>query len=198
MSSEQTSITFPSALKLDLGLDLKEDRLVMIAHTTANGARAMLLTRRMLVVLMDHYGNILGQTGPAAKAQLKHRNEILQMEHIGALFSGTEQRTSASGEQQQPVSIELHPENVHLVTEVTMQMNGDHLIIGFSGQRQYTASGNESEVTPVAAVNLDRNHAHKVLALLNDKAREAGWGLDTLYPWLNNSRLVTSEQRPAN
>ena len=85
MPSEQQSITFPSALKLDLGLNLKEDRLVMIAHTAANGARAMLLTRRMLVVLMDHYGNILKQTSPAAKAQLQHQNEILQMEHMRPL-----------------------------------------------------------------------------------------------------------------
>ena len=198
MPSEQPSITFPSALKLDLGLNLKEDRLVMIAHTAASGARAMLLTRRMLVVLMDHYGNILKQTSPAAKAQLQHQNEILQMEHISALFADSEKSASAPGEQQPPASIELHPESVHLVTEVTMQMKDDHIIIGFSGQRQNTATSNEADVTPVAAVNLDRITAHKVLALFNDKAREAGWGLDTLYPWLDNSELVTSEQRPAN
>ncbi|MEO9901155.1 hypothetical protein [Nisaea sp.] len=198
MPSEQTSITFPSALKLDLGINPTEDRLVMVAHTAANGVRAMLLTRRMLVVLMDHYGNILKQTSPAAKAQLKHQNEILQMEHIGALFSDKTASTSAPIEQQSPASNALHPETIHLVTEVTMQMNDDHLLIGFSGQRQNTANGNEAEVTPVAAVNLDRTNAHKVLALLNDKAREAGWGLDNLYPWLNNSQLVTSEQKPAN
>lgn len=198
MPTEQTSITFPAALKLDLRLSLTEDRLVVLAHTAANGIKAMLLTRRMLVTLMDHYGTILKQTGPAAKAQPEHQNEILQMEHIGALSSDRAESTSAPGEQQPPASTDLHPESVHLVTEITMEIMGDQLLIGFSGQRQHKASHNEAEVTPVAAVNLDRTTAHKVLALLNDKAREAGWGLETLYPWLDNSQLVTPEQRPAN
>jgi len=196
MPTEQTSITFPSASKLDLGINLTEDRLVMVAHTAANGVRAMLLTRRMLVVLMDHYGNLLKQTSPAAKAQQKHQDEILQMEHIGALFSNS--TASASDEQQQPASIAFSLETAHLVTEVTIQMNENHLVIGFSGQRQQASSGDEPPVTPVAAIHLDRTSAHKFLALLNDKAREAGWGLDNLYPWLNNSKLVASEQRPAN
>ena len=198
MPNEQTSITFPSASKLDLGINLTEDRLIMVAHTAANGDRAMLLTRRMLVVLMDHYGNLLKQTSPAAKAQQKHQDEILQMEHIGALSSNTTASASAPTEQQQPASIEFSLDATYLVTEVTLQMNESHLVIGFSGQRQQVSSGDEATVTPVAAFNLDRTNAHKVLALLNDKAREAGWGLDNLYPWLNNSQLVASEQRPAN
>jgi hypothetical protein len=198
MPAEQTSITFPSASKLDLGINLTEDRLVMVAHTAANGVRAMLLTRRMLVVLMDHYGKLLKQTSPAAKAQQKHQDEILQMEHIGALSSNNTASASAPTEQQQPASIAFSLDAAYLVTEVTLQMNENHLVIGFSGQRQQVSSGDEATVTPVAAFNLDRTNAHKVLALLNDKAREAGWGLDNLYPWLNNSQLVVSEQRPAN
>ena len=198
MPTEQTSVTFPSASKLDLGINLTEDRLVMVAHTAANGVRAMLLTRRMLVVLMDHYGKLLKQTSPAAKAQQKHQDEILQMEHIGALVSNSTAGASAPTEQQQPASIALSLESTHLVTEVTLQMNENHLVIGFSGQRQHASSSDEAAVTPVAAFNLDRTNAHKVLALLNDKAREAGWGLDNLYRWLNNSRLVATEQRPAN
>tara|TARA_E500000318_G_scaffold88124_1_gene85248 strand:+ start:10054 stop:10650 length:597 start_codon:yes stop_codon:yes gene_type:complete len=198
MPTEQTSVTFPSASKLDLGINLTEDRLVMVAHTAANGVRAMLLTRRMLVVLMDHYGKLLKQTSPAAKAQQKHQDEILQMEHIGALFSNNTAGASAPTEQQQPASIAFSLEATYLVTEVTLQMNENHLVIGFSGQQQQAPDGDEAAVTPVAAFNLDRTNAHKVLALLNDKAREAGWGLDTLYPWLNNSELVASEQRPVN
>lgn len=199
MPAEQTSVTFPSASKLDLGINLTEDRLVMVAHTAANGVRAMLLTRRMLVVLMDHYGKLLKQTSPAAKAQQKHQDEILQMEHIGALFSNSGTASaSAPTEQEQPASISFSLEATYLVTEVTLQMSENQLVIGFSGQRQHASGGDDAAVTPVAAFNLDRTNAHKVLALLNDKAREAGWGLDNLYPWLNNSQLVASEQRPAN
>lgn len=198
MPTEQKSVTFPSASKLDLGINLTEDRLVMVAHTTENGVRAMLLTRRMLVVLMDHYGNLLKQTSPAAKAQQELQDEILQMEHIGALSSDSAPSASAPTEQQQPASITFSQETAYLVTEVTIQMNDNHLVIGFSGRRQQASSGNEVSVTPVAAFHLDRINAHKFLALLNDKAREAGWGLDNLYPWLNNSELVASEQRPVN
>ncbi|WP_193171944.1 hypothetical protein [Nisaea nitritireducens] len=198
MPTEQTSVTFPSASKLDLGINLTEDRLVMVAHTAADGVRAMLLTRRMLVVLMDHYGNLLKQTSPAAKAQQEHQDEILQMEHIGALFSNNTASESAPTGQQQPAPIAFSLEAAYLVTEVTLQMNENHLVIGFSGLRLHASSGDDATVTPVAAFNLDRTNAHKVLALLNDKAREAGWGLDTLYPWLNNSELVASEQRPVN
>ena len=114
----------------------------------------------MLVTLMDHYGTILKQTGPAAQAQ-EHQNEILQMEHIGALSSDRAESTSAPSEQQPPASTDLHPESVHLVTEITMEIMGDHILIGFSGQRQHKASHNEAEVQPVAAVNLDRTTAQR-------------------------------------
>jgi hypothetical protein len=197
MPKDQKSITFPSATKLDLGINETEDRLVMMAHTQAHGLRGLLLTRRMLAILMDHYGKLIKQTSPASKAFHGHQDEILQMEHIGALSTSAPQ-SIPNAEQQQLVSVTPSLETIHLVTEVTMQMNDNHLIIGFSGQQRHAPGIDQTPVAPVTAINLDRTNAHKFLAMLNDKAKEAGWGLDGRYPWLNSVDLTVPEQRPVN
>lgn len=85
-TSEKPSITFPVATTLDIGLNLMEDRLILAARPHGRERRLALVTRRMLDVLLAHTVKILEQTTPsAARVPEEYRNEVLQMEHIGAL-----------------------------------------------------------------------------------------------------------------
>jgi len=202
--AEETSpptdaVTFPSIVALDMGFNPQEDRVVMIARTHNDGRRIVLLTRRMMTQLLGHYAELMKRTSPAvARAPSAHLDEVLQMEHVSALSKisppSPAQDAAKSGEKPETLS----PETVHLVSEIRMQVSDSQLMIGFMGQRRHAPDVDEAAVAPVAAATMDRTEAHRLLALLNDKAREAGWGLDGICPWLSSDGLAASAQIQVN
>lgn len=202
--SEQSAaenLVFPSIIGLDMGVNPQEDRVVMIARTHAQGSRVILLTRRMMIQLLGHYSDLMKRTSPAvARAPSAQQLEVLQMEHVGALIAGGSQATPApaSDAAATPQEAPRPAESVHLVTEIRLQVSDTHLILGFMGQSRHAIGVDETRIDPVAAATMDRAEAHRFLAMLNDKAREAGWGLEGLCPWLTSDGLAASAQLQVN
>lgn len=198
-TSEDT-VTFPSIVGLEMGFNPTEDRVVMSARTHAAGVRVILLTRRMMGQLLGHYAELMKRTSPAvARAPSAQQNEVLQMEHVSALMAGASAPPSpapapAAGE----AAVEPPPQSAHLVTEIRMQVNDAHLMIGFIGPARFTPGADETLIAPIAAATMDRAEAHRFLALLNDKAKEGGWGLEGLCPWLTSDGLAPSAQLQVN
>ena len=196
----EETVTFPSIIGLEMGFNPTEDRVVMLGRTHSAGVRVILLTRRMMGQLLSHYAELMKRTSPAvARAPSAHQNEVLQMEHVSALMSGA---SAAPAPTPVPVegeaSVEPPQQTAHLVTEIRMQVNDAHLIIGFIGPARFTPGADETLIAPIAAATMDRAEAHRFLALLNDKAKEGGWGLEGLCPWLTSDGLAPSAQLQVN
>lgn len=197
-TSEDT-VTFPSIIGLEMGFNPTEDRVVMLGRTHSAGVRVILLTRRMMGQLLSHYAELMKRTSPAvARAPSAHQNEVLQMEHVSALMSGAAAPAAAPEAAEGEAPPEPPEQSAHLVTEIRMQVNDAHLMIGFIGPARFTPGVDETLIAPIAAATMDRAEAHRFLALLNDKAKEGGWGLEGLCPWLTSDGLAPSAQLQVN
>ena len=205
------TLVFPSIVGLELGFNAAEDRVVMLARTHQSEIRVILLTRRMMGQLLGHYADLMRRTSPAvARAPSAHQNEVLQMEQVSALMSAAPQQpisTPVSGPGSAPGSapgsgqaatVADAPRSFHLVTEIRMQVNDSHLSLGFIGPQQSFTATSEAPTAPIAAATMDRAEAHRFLAMLNDKAVEAGWGLEGICPWLTSAGLAPSAQLQVN
>jgi len=197
--TSEPTITFPSIIGLEMGFNPTEDRVVMLARTHSSGVRIILLTRRIMGQLLSHYAELIKRTSPAvARAPSAQQNEVLQMEHVSALMAGGSAAAAQPPAEEGDPASEPPKQSAHLVTEVRMQVNEAHLMIGFIGPARSTPGVDEMLIEPIAAATMDRAEAHRFLALLNDKAKEGGWGLDSLCPWLTSDGLAPSAQIQVN
>lgn len=195
----EDTVTFPSIIGLEMGFNPTEDRVVMLGRTHSAGVRVILLTRRMMGQLLSHYAELMKRTSPAvARAPSAQQNEVLQMEHVSALMSGAAAPAAAPEAAEGEAPPEPPEQSAHLVTEIRMQVNDAHLMIGFIGPARFTPGVDETLIAPIAAATMDRAEAHRFLALLNDKAKEGGWGLEGLCPWLTSDGLAPSAQLQVN
>ncbi len=202
--SESASRTFSVAQSLDLSFDPNEDRLLLVGHTAEHGLRSMWLTRRLTRGLVVHFSRLLRSTSEeAAMAPEGYANEILRMEHIQALESGFETPADipahAEGHDEDGVSQgedsgAEQTDRVFFALEVTFQQREESLFLGFSG-KPFTDGGSNVTGEPEAifALLLERPHAHKMLAAVCGKIREADWGEDVRPEWLQTSGLESCE-----
>ncbi len=198
----EDTLTFPSVIGLEMGFNPTEDRVVMIARTHSAGVKVILLTRRIMGQLLGHYAELMKRTSPAvARAPSQHQDEVLHMEHVSALMSNTG-APAAPGPQppapQPDAGGDPVQQSVHLATEIRMQMNDAHLMLGFIGPARFPPATDETLIAPIAAATMDRSEAHRFLALLNDKAKEGGWGLEGLCPWLTADGLTPPDKLQMN
>lgn len=193
MSTTDASTPFPVTRKIDIGVDVVEDRLVLVAHTHP-GLRVALLTRRVLRRLLAHMAQVLENTGAAARSAGEYRDEVLQMEHHGAVTAVQAQEPAAppAGDEA-PGAAAIRPLVVpgaasFLTVEVKVKTNPTHLLIGFLGLPRGDSGGGgpatAAAPVPVCAMMLDRADVHRVLALLHDKAALAGWDLAPRKEWM--------------
>jgi hypothetical protein len=174
--AEPTS-DYPVATKLDVGINRVEDRIVLIAETRGHGRRAAWLTRRLLRLLLDRYAEVIAGSSPtAAQAPPGQRDEVLQMEHVGALEAGSDAEDDDTAER-------TAPSGHYLVTDARMQVRGGNILLALDGVTRSAEGPNGDSRQPVYAMILDRTHAHKILALLRDKGEEAAWDLPEPSAW---------------
>lgn len=192
MADESPSLTFPLMTGLDLGYNKTEDRLVLLARLKDGRRRMVLLTRRLLRQLLADYARALkGTSETVAKARAGDQDEVLRMEHIGALaqtqHGETDGQTASDaatpGDGARPDTMQA--EELYLATGVRISGNTQALRIGFVGTaRAGTSASGASAEEPVCALQADRATAHRLLALLNKQASQAGWGLEREADWL--------------
>lgn len=182
MPDTRKASEYPVATKLGVGYSDLEDRLVLMLRTRSHGVRGVLVTRRMMRVLLEHYADTLKRTSTtAARAPAAVRDEVLRMEHVGALSGAPLDKPAGPGPTDGPAD---GPAPLWVAVELTIVAEAGTIIIAFVGQQRHTAQGDGSVNEPVVALTLDRRDAHRVLHLLVRKSREAGWDLDRHAAWL--------------
>ena len=182
MAEDGQNPDYPIANQLDVGVNRVEDRVVVIASTKGHGRRAVLLTRRLMKSLLVKYAQFLEQTSePASQAAASHKVEVLQMEYISALS----QIDRGSGGDQDPGRQQTTnaPDAVCLGTEVHFQQRDGQILLAFDGVLRNVGGADGIAKEPVVGFLLDRAIAHRVLAMLKEKADEAGWDLPKPSGW---------------
>jgi hypothetical protein len=185
MTEGNQSQDYPIANQLDVGVNAVEDRVVLIATTKGHGRRAVLLTRRLMKSLLSKYAQVLEQTSEtASQAAASHKNEVLQMEHISALSQIDQEgggRSGGEGGHSQPQA--AAPEAVYLATGVHFQPRDANILLAFDGVHRDASAPNGTQPEPALGFVMDRTTAHKVLAMLQEKADEAEWDLPKPSGW---------------
>ena len=183
---------YPIANQLDVAIKPVEDRVVLIAGTKGHGRRGLLLTRRLMKSLLGQYAQVLERTSEtAAQAAAGHKAEVLQMEHVAARSQGEPdggEGGRAGGESEQQVSA------VYLATGVHCEPRDSQILLAFDGVRRDVHDPNATTAAPALAFVLDRTTAHKVLAMLQDKADEAGWDLAKPSGWTDRLQPATASE----
>lgn len=183
MTENTTTTTYPVVTRLDVGFDMVEDRLIAHLHTVADGTRVVLITRRLMRLLLDHHAALLRRTSEtAARAPAGQRDEVLRMEHVGALST-----ISANGVPPVTNAAAGTPPAVWLAREVQFRVEGAAIIIGFMGQRRDTGAEKRPVNEPIGAMTLNRADAHRILAMLAKRSKDADWGLEHHAPWLTEA-----------
>jgi hypothetical protein len=180
---------YPVANQLDVGTNAVEDRVVLIASTKGHGRRAVLLTRRTMKALLAKYASVLEQTSEtASQAAARHKAEVLQMEHVAALSQIDQESTQADGDGAHSTPRANAPDAVYLATGVHFQPREGNILLAFDGVHRDVSAPNGTLPEPAMGFVMDRTTAHKVLAMLQDKAEEAGWDLPKPSGWTEKLR----------
>jgi hypothetical protein len=184
MTDRTQKTDYPIANQLDVGTNAVEDRVVLIASTKGHGRRAVLLTRRLTKSLLSKYAQVLEQTSETAShAAASHRNEILQMEYIAAVSQIDQEGGQDDGEGDHSDQQASAPEAVYLATGVHFEPRQGNILLAFDGVHRDVADPHGTTKEPALGFVMDRVTAHKVLAMLQDKAEEAGWDLPKPSGW---------------
>jgi hypothetical protein len=183
MAETDQSHDYPIVNQLDVGINAVEDRVAMIVSTKGHGQRAVFLTRRLLKQLLKKYADVLEQTSTtASQAAAGHKDEILQMEHISAL-SQIDQETAEKGDGGSKSQKVEAPDEAYLATNVHFRVQKGQIVLAFDGVQRGPAGADATQKHALCAFRLDRVTAHRVLAMLQDKANEAGWDLPKPSGW---------------
>lgn len=159
------STTYPKAVRLSIGYDPKEDRLILTAHLQGGESRRTLITRRLLSRILDKMSQELASTHPATERS-PDPDQVLQMEHVAAVSQGKPDSSRSENPQARTES--------HLVAEAQIETQEQHLILGLLAE----------DKEPLAGIKLARNEAHQVLRILMQQANKAKWGLEKKAAWM--------------
>lgn len=206
MTHKSKDTTYPVSKQFNIHFSPYEDRLVVRAQRTDKSEAHMLLTRRMvMLVLQQLLGKLPALTG-LEKTPAAYWQEVLQMAHQEAMESKAtadkalademEQKKAAKadavakgettaeqvGEQQEAAS--PVPENLYLATELTVQASGEQLTMAFKGLAMPAAMVKPSQPEPVFAIPLQVENVHQLIELLIAKCQQAQWHLPLELPWL--------------
>jgi hypothetical protein len=195
MSDHPQSQDYPIANQLDVGTNAVEDRVVLIASTKGYGRRAVLVTRRLMKSLLSKYAQVLEQTSETAShAAASHKNEVLQMEYIAALSQIDQEGGQSGGEGDHSQQQASAPEAVYLATGVHFQPREGNILLAFEGVHRDANEPHGNTKEPALGFVMDRTTAHKVLAMLQDKAEEAGWDLPKPSGWTDKLKQAKASK----
>jgi hypothetical protein len=192
MAPTETTQTYPVATKLDVGVNRLEDRVVLIAETVSQERRAALLTRRMMQRLLEKIAAVLERTSEtASQAASGHRDEVLQMEHVSALAS-----LDREGDESDPPARRAaeEPSAVFLITDAHFKARGGRIVVALDGVERCRDGADGTARGEVFVLVADRTTAHKVLAMLKDKADEAEWDLPRPSGWTDKLQQAAASK----
>lgn len=163
----------PAIGQVSLGYSAKEDRLVLWLGS-GEGARSLFLTRRLCALLINGLAGLLARSSSvAAQAPADMRNDIVLMEHQGAMAAASVR--PASPESLPPVSATASAPM--LVETVNITTTPDNFRLVFRPSPE--GAGPE--------VALSRSDLHLVLEMLKRQTDLAEWNLPIAPGWLTTA-----------
>lgn len=159
--------------QVSLGYSAKEDRLVLWLGS-GEAASALFLTRRLCALLINGLAGILARSSSvAAQAPAEMRNDIVLMEHQGAMAAAS--MRPANPDNLPPVSA---------ASSVPMLVETVNITTSTSSFR-LTFRPSPEELGPV--VDLSRSDLHLVLEMLKRQSDLAEWNLPLDPGWLTTA-----------
>lgn len=187
--------TYPLTSQLSVNFSVYEDRLVVRARRGPKGPVNLLLTRRMVLIVLQQLVGMLPKLEGLDQTPAQYWQDVLQMAHQRALdakanadkaSAGKDDGDSAEPEQAQPESPGDIP--IYLATELTLRRDDTKLLTAFKGLPMPKAMTQRCPPVPVVAISLEAENVHQLVQLLLTKAQEAKWNLPVDLPWLDNPK----------
>jgi hypothetical protein len=117
------------------------------------------------------------------------------MEHIAAVSQEIDQEgrsADANGHEQNRQRVD-RPDTIYLAVRVHFEPRDGHILLAFDGVKRNPFGPDGEMREPALGFVMDRTSAHKVLAMLHDKADEAGWDLKRPSGWTAKLQQARSD-----
>jgi hypothetical protein len=196
MTKNSTDTTYPVSNQFTMHFSPYEDRLIVRAMRRDGTEINMLLTRRMVMLVLQQLLGKLPELTGLEKTPAVYWQEVLQMAHQGAMeakVSADKALTEDPKAAEQPPGLvptdenrssESVPRALFLATELTTQISGEQLTLAFKGLIMPDAMTRASQPEPVFAMPLQVENVHQLIELFIDKCEQAKWHLPLELPWL--------------
>jgi len=202
MTNKPKDTTYPITKQFSMHFSPYEDRLIVRAQRTDGTEVHMLLTRRMVMLVLQQLLNKLPELTGLEKTPAVYWQEVLQMAHQGAMASkaaadkeiadqqaaaradlpAADDATVAAPEASNPTDVV--PEHLFLATELLVQAGEESLTLAFKGLPMPDAMVKPSQYQPIFAIPLEVDNVHQLIELLIDKCQHAQWHLPLELPWI--------------
>lgn len=193
--------------QLNITFSPYEDRLVLRAARAEHDVVNVLLSRRMVMIVLQRLLTSLPELSGLEKMPAQYWQEFLQMAHQKAMQAkhdadnaGNAKPAGQAGQPANPTEQPTAAANtaaatpasetpIFLATELKAQLKGKELTLAFNGLPMPRAMTIPSAHEPIFAVPLQADHVHQLIELLINKANEAQWHLPVNLPWLENPTI---------
>ncbi len=196
---------YPTARNVSVRYDEAEDRVQLFAATPRHGRRVALITRRFLAEFFPKASEALRRNHPSATETTPVTDVVMQFEHMAAV-SGRQ-----NGPPRGPADVirsEIHQgvasaqarrliaeadrnvvERRFLVVSTAIRSEPDWITIALSGELRDPLGANGVVPEPVVALVMTREQTHRVLRLLLEQGRKAGWEVEDSLHWMRMSNV---------
>ncbi|WP_151704842.1 hypothetical protein [Nitrincola alkalilacustris] len=204
MADDTAETTYPVSKQLNITFSPYEDRLILQADRGPHGRLCLLLTRRMVMLVLQQLLNKLPEMSDLDKTPSQYWQDVLKMSHQQAMDSKRENdetaREAASGSPE-TTSTQTEPAThtsdtdksampdsppLYLATELSLRHQDKELYLAFKGLPIPQAMTHPCAHEPVLATPLQVEHVHQLLELLISKAQDAHWHLPVNLPWMDS------------
>jgi hypothetical protein len=186
----QLRAAYPISQQFRIEFSPHEDRLILTAMRGGQGQVRLMLTRRIVIVMLQQLLKRLPSLMGLDKTPAEYWRDVLEMAHQRAMEAKKQAPQAAprpwAPAAERAAAVDTPP--LYLATGLVLQTRGAQLMLAFKGlplplplsRPADTASSHE----PVLAAPLQIDHVHQLLHLLIDKAEAAQWHLPLNLPWL--------------
>ena len=184
MTLNNESLNFPITTSLDISFNEVEDRLIIDAHTKAHGNIKMLLTRRIILTILDFYQKEILKKQTLTDLSIEFQQALTQTEHHTEHLY---QYGKISENKRRETFTDLTEDAPFLISQVHLKFNEEVFFIAFSGSQIVEKVNCKSETYPAVALNLTKPESMLVIGLIIQKTFKANWGLEDRYIWAHHS-----------
>jgi len=209
MSNKTGDTSYPVSKQFNMHFSPYEDRLIVRAQRSDGSDVYMLLTRRMVMLILQQMLAKLPELTGLEKTPAVYWQEVLQMAHQEAmeakasadkvladkaLTEEKDQKQAPGADEAQPATQDTNAEpesaspaaeNLYLATELMVQTGEERLTLAFKGLPMPEAMVEPRPYLPIFAIPLEVDNVHQLIELLINKCQQAQWHLPLELPWID-------------